>query len=156
MNISTTINIRKDLLVRMIRKKKKLEISLNSLVDLLLKKALNWNKNSVRTFISIKYQPYNKELGFHKLHVNLDQVLYERCLDLRKLYKLSVSYILALCIKLYLELLSNDIAESYVTDNYHNSYILMSKTEKGIFSFTIFWEAIDNTLLSNLLLSDIK
>lgn len=139
MNIITTVNIRDDLLTRMKTRKQELNISLNKIVNFLLLKALNWRKKSIKTFKSIKYQVKYENISWHKLHISMDNALYERCLDMRKLYKLSVSYILAICIKMYLDILSKKIIMAKGTDNYHNCYLLFSNTDKNVFSFTIFW-----------------
>ena len=140
MNIITTINIRSDLLKKILQKKVTGNISLNKIVSNLLRKALNWPKNKMKTFISIKYQDKIKddELYYHKLHISLYEELYEKCLDMRKLYKLSVSFILAKCIEVYLHKLS--IAEVKNTDNYHANYIIFTTEEDGIYSFTVLWE----------------
>jgi len=139
MDIVTTVNIRNDLLDKMISTKQELNISLNKIVRLLLSKALNWRNKSIKTFKSIKYQTKEEDIGWHKLHISLDGALYERCLDMRKLYKLSVSYILSICIKLYLDILNQELEKEQETDNYHKCYIFFSNYDENVFSFTIFW-----------------
>ena len=127
MEIVTTINIRKDLLSKMISMKKKYSKSLNEIAGLLLAKALKWNKKSVKSFRSVRYQTKNRDIGFHKLHVTLDLAMYERCLDMRKLYKMSVSYILSACIQKYITLMLNE--KHRQTDNYHDSYLFFYKVK---------------------------
>ncbi len=140
MNIITTINIRSDLLEKILQKKETGNISLNKIVSNLLRKALNWPKNKMKTFMSIKYQNKieDNELYYHKLHISLYEELYEKCLDMRKLYKLSVSFILAKCIEFYLDKLST--VEVKNTDNYHANYIIFTTEEGGVYSFTVLWE----------------
>lgn len=151
MNIITTVNIRTDLLDKMIYSKQKLNISLNKIVYILLSKALDWNEKSIKIFKSIKYQTKNQDSGWHKLHISLNNALYERCLDMRKLYKLSVSYILAICIQKYLILLSQELDIWQETDNYHDSYIFISNIDKNLFSFTIFWSLPGKSILKKIL-----
>ncbi len=107
MNIITTINIRSDLLEKILQKKETGNISLNKIVSNLLRGALSWPKNKLQTFISIKYQDKieDDELYYHKLHIALSEELYEKCLDMRKLYKLSVSFIGVVEAKLSLPLI---------------------------------------------------
>ena len=140
MNIITTINIRSDLLKKILQKKETGNVSLNKIVSKLLRKALSWPKNKLKTFIRIKYQDKieDDELYYHKLHISLYEELYEKCLDMRKLYKLSVSFILAKCIEFYLHKLSTTEIEN--TDNYHSNYLIFTKEEDGIYSFTVLWE----------------
>ncbi len=140
MNIITTINIRSDLLKKILQKKETGNVSLNKIVSKLLRKALSWPKNKLKTFIRIKYQDKieDDELYYHKLHISLYEELYEKCLDMRKLYKLSVSFILAKCIEFYLLKLSTTKIKN--TDNYHSNYLIFTKEEDGIYSFTVLWE----------------
>ncbi len=140
MNIETTINIRSDLLEKILLKKDTNRISLNTIADNLLRKAMSWSKNKLAVFKSVKYQDRieDNELYYHKLHIALSEDLYEKCLDMRKLYKLSVSFILAKCIEFYLHKLS--MPEVKNTDNYHTNYIIFTSEEDGIYSFTVFWE----------------
>ncbi len=140
MNIETTINIRSDLLEKILEKKDTNNISLNTIAGNLLRKAMSWSKNKLATFKSVRYQDKIKdnELYYHKLHIALSEDLYEKCLDMRKLYKLSVSFILAKCIESYLHKLSMDEVKN--TDNYHTNYIIFTSEEDGVYSFTVFWE----------------
>ena len=64
MDIVTTVNIRTDLLNKMISRKQELNISLNKIVSILLAKALNWSRKYIKTFKSIKYQAKKKNMRF--------------------------------------------------------------------------------------------
>lgn len=152
MKIETTINVRTDLLEKLLIINQELKTSLNNIVLILLSKAINWSKKPLKTIRSIKYQTKKGNVGWYKLHISLDNVMYERCLDFRKLYKLSVSYILAICIEKYLELIRKELTVGKKTDNYSNFYLFFINYDENFFSFTAFWDWPGEKILKKTLL----
>jgi len=70
--------------------------------------------------------------------------------DLRKVRKLSVSFIVALAIREYLDEIIRELSKKkIITDNYHHSYIFIANIYNGICSFTTFWGVPPEQILKN-------
>ena len=112
-----------------------MDISVNALIITLLNKYLEKKYNQYRTFTRINYQKKEHNGEWTSLHLWLSPGFYEKCLDLRKLYKFSLSYIIAQSIELYLcKLLKGE------TDNYFQNYIFLSTESKKCSILIIAWE----------------
>jgi len=123
MCVSTSIYITKENFKALEIQRDSCGMSINKIVSRLLKKALDKKRIKPRLFKSVEYQKKMYETQkFKTIHVDLDNKLYEQCLDLRKVLKMSVSLILALSIS---ENLENFFADDSSTDNYVQKYILI-------------------------------
>ncbi len=91
-------------------------------------------------FTSVKYQDTGKDIKWHRLHVSLSTDIYEKALDLRKVLKMSVSFIIAKAVENILNDIINDFLKTNKTDNYFRNYIFIPNYHDGVLYFTIFWQ----------------
>ena len=159
MGIRTTLNIRIELLEKLKVVKDAYNVPFNRLVSMLLEKAKEWkdNKNAIKTFKTHKYQDRAPKDKWHKLHLTLKEDLYEQCFDMRRLYRRSISLILAICINKYLEIMKIELEKEAKsddkdknTDNYSEGYLLSCKEISGIFTYSVFWGIPDAKTLKDL------
>ncbi len=143
MEIQTTINVNKMIMGELNKASKTLNISRTSIIRLLLKQFLDDNKK-IQIFNSpVKYQARDKECNWSTFHLTLRQDEYECCLDLRKVYKMSLSSIIAFSVEKYLKriiVIFNTHAPENINDNYlfHN-YLFCFNIFNGIKCIRIYW-----------------
>jgi hypothetical protein len=99
----------------------------------------------------VKYQERDEDARWRRFHVTFTMYEYEYFLDQRKIYKLSVSHILAIAVKKYLK---QEIFEMMqpknrpTTDNNRFfSYTLRGKMVGGVARWTFFWGMPEDPLL---------
>ncbi len=146
MIIETTINISKSNKKLLQEYALKYDLSINKLTIKLLIKYLNNNIGNYRTFSSIKYQKRINNDPWKTLHLWLSPDFYEKCLDLRKFHKLSLSNILSQAIKLYLKKIQY---QKY--DNNTTNYIFIGSVYKKCPIFIITWDYPGNKKVKQLL-----
>ena len=135
MVIETTINIsdkNKNILNNYAQK---LNINVNTLIIKLLGYYLNNQAGKYTTFKRLKYQKKEEGTIWRTLHIWLSSDFYEKCLDLRKFHKFSLSNILSQAINLYLEKISNS---QY--DNYPKGYLFIHSKHNNSYTFSLAWE----------------
>ncbi len=146
MNIDTTINITDNNTVLLKNSAEKLNVSTNVLIIRLITKFLVNTDRNIKAFQRISYQKKDETECWVQKHLWFSPEFYEKCLDLRKFYKLSLSNVLAVAINLYLvEKLKG------VTDNYTQNYTFMQSKQAGCGVFTITWGYPGNEMVKELL-----
>lgn len=135
--IETTININIDLLKKIDDASLLLNISKSKVISLLLIKIAHDKKLQGKIFSTVKYQQKADKKSWHKLHVCFDSAVHEYGLDLRKLLKKSVSFIIASAIGEILNRLIKEIKKKG-PDKYSKNYVLITGDVDNINSFTIF------------------
>ena len=151
MKIETTINIKKKLLEDLESASCSLNISKGKIVSLLIDEMMKKKKESILKNSRVSYQKVGEKEECHVLHVFFDYGVYEKCIDARKILKMSVSYIIALSIKRYLK----DLIEKYLiigTDNYFSNYLYISRNLDNFPSYDIYWEIPSIEKLQRLLI----
>ena len=139
MHLETTVNIKLELLNKLNNASTSLKMSKNQLAAILLGRAMKINKQAIRMFCRVRYQRSDNNTRWHKLHVILKHDVYERCLDLRKLRKMSVSLILACAIEEFLdEIIRSFTKNGKMPDNYGSFYAIISDFIEGVCFFTIY------------------
>ena len=104
-----------------------LGISRNHLVYRLLSSALVRHNLDRKDFCTVDYQE-EEGVRFTPMHVGLRGDVYEKCLDVRKLFKVSVSKFLAMAIEDLLEMIIRMLkGQQKDTDNYDHVYYIKSK-----------------------------
>ncbi|MFC1669404.1 hypothetical protein ACFL20_03375 [Spirochaetota bacterium] len=139
-NIQTTLNINKNVLYKLNQASDVSGRSRTELIVMLLKKVMK--NDCVKSCIerSIKYQQCNEKKSWHTFHITFRGDEYEYFVDLRKLLKMSLSYILAFAVKKYL----NSIISGESTDNYmFENYIIAKEDADGIIYWKLFWGVPD-------------
>lgn len=111
------------------------------IIKLLIQRMMSCTKTTIKSFSRIQYQERDGKDNWSRLHVFLNEYEYEYCLDMRKFYKRSVSFILADAVRRYLsELLSTLLDKNDTTDNYrYRNYIFIKKTLDGAIYWQIYW-----------------
>ncbi len=146
MRTETTLNIDYKLLCQLNKKKDALQVT-NSLIFEMLMKELFRRFKTKNSFKRVRYQQRRNKEEWETFHVAMDNRIYERAMDMKKLHKMSVSYLFAMAIILYLD----DISDCDETDNYGKNYICIVKKYEDIFSYTVFWDYPDNKILEHFL-----
>ncbi len=139
MQIETTINIKLNLLLKITDVSAAYSTSLNRIITKLIYKLINSSSIKTKLFDTVKYQKTGDEVVWHTLHVSFSNDIYEKALDLRKVLKMSVSYIVARAIELYLEDLIKDLSKKNNTDKNLQDYVFISSKCNGLLCFSIFW-----------------
>ncbi len=146
MNIETTVNISNINRELLKKKAKSMSIPINTLVIKLFIYYMDTNLGKYKTFSQIKYQKKKNNEFWKTLHISLSPDLYEKCQDLRKFHKLSISHILSLAIKLYLKRI-----KMKTTDNYRKNYIFINQNFEECPIFIIMWKVPKKNILEKQL-----
>ncbi len=141
MQINTTINIKSSLLFMLSEVSGDHGLSINKIIMILIYKLLKNCSIKATLFNTVKYQRTVDDIAWHTLHVSFSGDIYEKALDLRKVMKMSVSYLIARAIELYLNEVINEISQKKHADNYLQEYAFISGKNKKSLNFTIFWHA---------------
>lgn len=137
MIIATTLHVHKSIMEKLNRGTEITRKSRTSIVKLLIQRIMNDNQRMIKTNSRIKYQERDLKENWHRIYIVFNEYEYEYCLDLRKFYKMSVSYILAYAVLRYLEEL---LEGNSSTDNYcYKNYILIKKTINETVAWQIYW-----------------
>jgi hypothetical protein len=90
------------------------------------------------TWSRVKYQPRNRNTKWTQIHIYLSPAEYELFIDLRKIYKSSVSRMVAIAIEKYLkEMIPKEgiLSTNYSKKNYAMSRIILN----GITTWIFYW-----------------
>ena len=143
MNIETTVNLNKDIVEVLSKVSKTAGCSKTSIIVLLLKRLMTDSNRLAKSFLPVKYQEKDPLCNWHKLHIHLNEYEYEYCLDMRKLFKMSVSLLVAYAVGMYLSEIINRLLETdikKITDNYPpQNYILIREVIDSIICWRIYW-----------------
>ena len=149
MSVETTILIKKEVLDEVNRASVKTGMSRSEVISVLLERIMNDYKDMTKLGKRVKYQPREDVKDRHCFHVCFKENDYEYFLDLRKLFKLSLSYLLAISVKRYLRSIINEEC----TDNYRfSNYVLTAEIINGVISWRLLWgypEIVAKLLLYN-------
>ena len=104
------------------------------------------NKAGKKVFIRLSYQKKGKE--YLKKSIYLSGGVYEMWCDVRKAYKLSASYVIAIAIQLYLDGLLKCEDDPF---NYVSLYVTKPKYYGEVYTNLIIWGLPDEETLNQLL-----
>lgn len=139
MNIRTTINIRSTILDILDELSDETGLSRTKIIHFLLEKAKDDRHSALNFNSAVKYQVKAASEEWHKFHISFNSGFYELCIDLRKLYKLSLSHILALAVLKYKHLLV-DKKTIKKGDKYpQNSFLFIKQELKDAVIFIHTW-----------------
>jgi hypothetical protein len=141
MIIQTTLYIHKSMLEMLNRGTAITGESRTAIIKHLMQRVMSDNNKMLESYYRIKYQARDEKENWHRLHITISEYEYEYYLDMRKFYKMSVSFILAYAIKRYLNAVIYALLDiNKNTDNYrYRNYILIKKTLDGIICWQIYW-----------------
>ena len=98
------------------------------------------NKSSLILHKSSDYQKRKGKKYYKAVHVGFEDKFYEKCFDIRKFHKLSLSLILSIAIENYLD---DIIKGKGVTDNYSSFYFCYFANGSISPIFIITWKRKD-------------
>jgi hypothetical protein len=134
--METTLNIHTEILEKIHATAKSRGISCSAMIVLLLQKFMDESGHPVRMGRLVQYQRRGGPEDWHVFHVHVRADEYEYFLDLRKLFKLSVSLILAYAVRQFLEK-QKSIS---ITDNYpFRNYIMVKEYIGTIICWKSIW-----------------
>jgi len=137
MLIETTLHVHKNILHELDRVVSLLGESRNFIIKYLIQRIMYDNKRMIKTYARIKYQKRDLKENWRRVNVVFNEYEYEYCQDLRKLFKMSVSLILAYAVSRYLNEIIN---KEKSTDNYwFCNYILVRKIIDNVICWQIYW-----------------
>ncbi len=140
MKVDTTINIKRVVKERIDATARMLSISRSKLVSLLLKRMMESKKTDKNRFSRVKYQKRDKNAAWKRPHIMLEPDLYEKSIDMRKLYKMSVSHIIAVAYRKYFDAVVQELKNGESTDTNRRNYICIGKRLGRLFSYTVYWD----------------
>lgn len=137
MLIETTLHINKGTLEMINKCAEKTRRSRTFIIKHLAQRMMSDNRKMLKTNSRIKYQERDLKENWHRIHILLNEYEYEYFLDMRKFFKMSVSYILAYAVlKYHKELMDRNINN----DNYcYKNYIFVMKEVDGTILWQIYW-----------------
>lgn len=151
MTIKTTLNLRYAQVNKIIQLSEKLDCSKSCIINSLFRKIFKINSFKIRFLHSVQYQERIKDIDSWKhFHISLEGDVYEKCHDMRKLFKLSVSLIISYAIDKYLEELINELFEGKAGDNYSSNYILFYTKSDYLTYITLVWGMLEEKDLSKV------
>lgn len=135
----TSINIDKEVHAKITEIAQKLGITRSRLVAMLLERYAEKEKAPVLSRGTVEYQKSREKEKWRKLHVVLPSFVHDFFDDVRKLWKLSVSFLVALAVEKFL----NDMDESAIasfTDNYwHGAHTIIQFRQNGLQYIVCCW-----------------
>lgn len=106
--IHTTVHLTQSLALLLDESAKKLNMKRSELMMLLMRRLLIHWKKMKRSFVTVQYQDNINQEEWKAVHVFLEGKDYEVATDMRKFFKWSVSALLAMAMRLYL----NEVLEA--------------------------------------------
>jgi hypothetical protein len=88
-------------------------------------------------FNTVKYQIKKENTDWNCFHLYLSEANYEACLDMRKLMKKSVSFLLAYAVDKYIDRVIEEF-HSGTTNNYYDFYLIFTHHSPNNSTFTAF------------------
>lgn len=145
MLIETTLHVHKSILDRLNKVTETTGRSSSFIIKLLFQNMMKDNQRMIKTNSRVKYQKRDMKENWQRIHIVLNEYEYEYCLDMRKFFKMSVSFILAYAVLRYLDEIrkTNKSTDKY----FYTSYIFIKKTYNGVISWQIYWGIPQNLLI---------
>ena len=124
MKIDTTIIISELNKQIIVKKADTLGISINEIIIIYLKVYLQKQKKKHCVLKRLSYQKNENNETLIPQHIWIDADLYEKCKDIRKFHNISVSFALAIAIKLYSDEIFSEITDNYREEYYHIHFLV--------------------------------
>ncbi|MBN1498216.1 MAG: hypothetical protein JXA07_15695 [Spirochaetes bacterium] len=143
MIIETTINMRHSVFTRIDLASKRLNKPRTYIIRILLAKMMEEDKKLLHIWTPVEYQRGDVSDRWKTFHLTLRQDEYEYCLDLRKIFRMSLSAIVGYATDKFLDdliILFSKQDDSSITDNYlYRNYIIAYRLIDGVHSWRIYW-----------------
>ena len=138
----SSIYIRDDLLSKLNNAANLLDMKRSRLIEALLIKFMDNTKGGEKTWKMLKYQKIDKGAGAAPICIFWRFDVYERSCDVKKAYKMSVSFVIAVAIENYLDELVREILDRLDkegTYNYNTFYMINAHYHENSFIYTTVW-----------------
>lgn len=133
--METTLNLHASTLDRITAAARAKGVTRSALIRMLFKRIMNDVSAPDTIGIVVRYQGRHRPEEWHVFHLQMRPDEYEYFLDLRKLLKMSVSLILAIAVKKYL-----NEKEVLLTDNYrYKDYTIIKMTTGNMPTWIFIW-----------------
>ena len=141
MLIESTLHIHKSILEMLNKGSEMTGENRTFLIKLLMQRIMNNNQKLLKSYSRIQYQGRDVKENWHRLHVVVNEYEYEYYQDMRKFFKMSISFILAYAVIRYLDEIINELLVSNKsTDKYYfRNYIFIKETVNGVICWQIYW-----------------
>jgi hypothetical protein len=147
MYIETTININPYVLGMISRAVLITGQPRNQIISNLLGRLAYDHVKMVATWSRVRYQNRNTGGKWSHLHLSLRPDEYEYFLDLRKIFKFSVSFLVSYAVEKYLDEILDNLCKG--DDNYrYKNYMLTRVIVDGVISWILSW-GIPRTIITN-------
>ena len=115
--------------------------SRSCIIKILMQRVMRDNQKLIKSYSRIKYQKRDLKENWHRLHIVLNEYEYEYYLDMRKFFKMSVSFILAYAVMRYLDEIMNVLLKRIKsTDNYFcKNYVFIKRTINSVICWQTYW-----------------
>ncbi|HPL17929.1 MAG TPA: hypothetical protein PL180_14645 [Spirochaetota bacterium] len=134
--METTVNMRTDILQRISRAAALHGISRTGIIILIVKKMMKRLPDPDSAGSMVRYQADGKPDDWHAFHLRIRMDEYEYLLDLRKLFKMSVSLIIAYGVDRYLDKLMGDTGTD---NNRFANYMVIREIVDTIICWKLYW-----------------
>ena len=148
----STIFIKEDLLVLLMDAVDILKIKKSRLIEALLIKYMDENRIMEKEWEMQRYQRIDNGVSCKRICVFWRQDIYERGFEARRLFKMSISYIIAEAIEKYLDELINEMHGNSITYNYNVFYSIHRKEYPHTNINITIWGAPEPEILEKILL----
>jgi len=143
MIVETTINMRHSVFTRIDLASKRLNKSRTYIIRILLAKMMDEDEKLLRIWTPVKYQRGDVSNKWKTFYLTLRQDEYEYCLDLRKVFRMSLSAIVGYAADKFLDdviICLSKQDDCSITDNYlYRNYIIAYRLIDGVHSWRIYW-----------------
>ncbi len=140
--IKTSVYINTDKLVKVMEYSAANGLTYNEVITLLLKKMQADGGCNIRKFSAVKYQNDDPDKNWVTKTVYFEEICYEFFTDMRKFFKISVSFLLAKAIDLFLETILMEENQRNYADH---DWDITRKEDDFSEIWTIFWKKMLKT-----------
>lgn len=134
--METTVNMRTDILIRIYRAAALYGISRTGIILLIVKEMMKQIPDPESTGTMVRYQNSGRPEDWHTFHLRVRMDEYEYLLDLRKLFKMSVSLIIAYGVDRYLDKLMKG---NGTDNNRFANYVVIREIAENIICWRLYW-----------------
>ena len=141
MLIESTVHISKNVLEMLNKSAEITGKTRTTIIKLLMQRVMDDCQKMLKSCSRIKYQERDVKDNWHRLHVVVNEYEYEYYQDMRKFFKMSISFVLAYAVMRYLDDIVNELLGSNKsTDKYYfRNYIFIKETVNGVICWQIYW-----------------
>lgn len=149
MGIGTTVNVRRDIRVRLEAACETTGMSRSGIIVLLLRKVMAEHERRAGDPGSVRYQDRQERHVWRRMSVFVKKCDYDYFLDMRRLFRRSVSLLVAYGVVEYLDVVISELLNDTVsktTDNYwHQLYSIEKIVLKTRLCWKIYWKLPEKT-----------